>query len=691
MCDCCGEHREYHLKTLPGDDIRQIMWRFTDRYDLQMLVQATRGVASGPAARLVADGARHGHDWTPAKASLLKAFDDAGVTTAYLDPQYGGYIEGPKNLMLSLLAFELAWVDAGAATLNLACNLGLEPIVERGTEEQKKHYMNLCVPAKEGENRKTWRGAFALTEPIPYVGVETGLLAGRVKVAEWKEGSEPILQVDKRGRFITGMAFADFVCCAVETGDPKVKTSCMIIVEKDDPGVFDRGTNTRKMVHQLSSTADPVLSLKVPAHRIIGGYRIENGVIVPNYSHAEVIEAVFKHSRVTVGVMTCAKLLSAVEPVIRYHRQRFRGAASIEPGTPRYDLGIQQREDPRHRLAALWATGEAAASMGFAGSRMFDELDPLEQWKMKYFAEKGLKGRAQLKELSKAEEAAMEYLAMAAKPAGQISDKARFEELGKDRMVRYVILDSQVNVICPAVKLWNTGHGANVMREAVAMVGGYGITEDCPGFLGMKWMDAQLEATYEGPEAVQRRQLTMTMTSPLFLFQFRQWMEEAHATAHSHGFGAHALAAGMKMWLWALEFLQGAKDPAGQKLYSAARQAVSYPMADAIAWLLAVRYFMLDVIELHEKGTADAATAEAAADFTGFFGDLCAHQAARAATETERIVTELVCGSGAEVPKEFGALREELAKSLKGTLAARDRAAHALTEVMIPEALRYPA
>ena len=31
------------LRTLPGDDVRQIMWRFADRYDLQMLVQSTRG------------------------------------------------------------------------------------------------------------------------------------------------------------------------------------------------------------------------------------------------------------------------------------------------------------------------------------------------------------------------------------------------------------------------------------------------------------------------------------------------------------------------------------------------------------------------------------------------------------------------------------------------------------------------
>ena len=79
-------------------------------------------------------------------------------------------------------------------------------------------------------------------------------------------------------------------------------------------------------------------------------------------------------------------------------------------------------------------------------------------------------------------------------------------------------------MLCPATKLWNTGHGANMMREAVSLMGGYGITEDCPGFLANKWMDAQLEATYEGPEAVQRRQLTVTMTSEVFLAQFRAWI-----------------------------------------------------------------------------------------------------------------------------------------------------------------------
>ncbi len=193
--------------------------------------------------------------------------------------------------------------------------------------------MRLACPPAPGEDRPHWRGAFCLTEPIPYVGVDTGMLGGKVRVAEWEEGQEPVLQVDKRGRFITNMGFANFVTAAVDSDDPRIKGSCMVILEETDPGVFDRGTPTKKLVHQLSSTGDPIFSLRVPASRIIGGYTVQDGVIIPNYSHSEIIEAVFRRTRVTVGVMTAAKLLSAVEPVIRYQRGRFRGAEQATPGT----------------------------------------------------------------------------------------------------------------------------------------------------------------------------------------------------------------------------------------------------------------------------------------------------------------------------------------------------------------------
>ena len=163
-------------------------------------------------------------------------------------------------------------------------------------------------------------------------------------------------------------------------------------------------------------------------------------------------------------------------------------------------------------------------------------------------------------------------------------------------MVQFAMLDSLANVLCPACKLWNTGHGANMMREAVSLMGGYGVTEDCPGFLGQKWMDAQLEATYEGPEAVQRLQLSITMTNELFLAQFKQWIGEMRQLASERpGTGACTLATAMQLWLWTLNHVQTATDADGAKLYHKIRQGVTFPLADALCWLLAARQFILDV------------------------------------------------------------------------------------------------
>ena len=402
------------LRTLPSDAARQIQWGFGDRYDLQMLVQSVRAVARGPVARLVAQGGRNTHEWTPAKAEMLEAFDRAGITAVFMDPEQGGFITGPRNLALALVAFELAWVDGGAATSSLAGCLALAPIHERGTPEQQDRYMKLAAPPQPGEDRQPWRGAFCLTEPIPYVGVDTGMLDGKLRIAEWKPGEEPILQVEKRGRFITNIGFANFVTAAVDSGDERIKGSCMVILEEGDPGIFDRGTATRKMVHQLSSTGDPIFNLRVPASRIVGGYDIKNGILAPRYNHSEVIEAVFRRTRVTVGVMTSAKLLSAVEPIIRYQRGRFRGAATATPGSVRHEMGLQAREDSLHRLVDIWATGEASASLGFAAARTFDQLDPLERDAERILAERGVTGaRAKAKFLRQVSEEAATLLTLA--------------------------------------------------------------------------------------------------------------------------------------------------------------------------------------------------------------------------------------------------------------------------------------
>ena len=474
---------------------------------------------------------------------------------------------------------------------------------------------------------------------------------------------------------------------------------------------------------------------------------MKDGVIIPRHNHGEVIEAVFRRTRVTVALMTAAKLLSAVEPILRYQRGRFRGGDAVSPGTPRHDLGLQQREDALHRLLDIWATGEAAAALGFATARVFDELDPLEARKSAIFAERGLtNGTAQFRALREVQKDALAFLAESVKPEG-MRDEGRFQELAANDLVRYVVAMSLANVLCPAAKLWNTGYGATMMREAVSLMGGYGITEDCPGFLGQKWMDAQLEATYEGPEAVQRRQLTLTMVDEVFLAQFQIWITEMrHLAARRPGTGACAIASAMELWLWTVQHLQVTPDPAGGKLYQGARQGVTFALADALCWLLASRHQVIDLLELEAEGPNNPTLAEGLPGLVQFLADLCHVQAARAAGEVGRVCAELVFGykghpgwdadgcsscygaadleilelimpgiestagaygdvlaaDGSHRPKagpcvkfdgleDFMRLRRRLDGCLAGSRLAKDRAAVSLTKVMIPEALDYPA
>jgi hypothetical protein len=191
--------------------------------------------------------------------------------------------------------------------------------------------------------------------------------------------------------------------------------------------------------------------------------------------------------------------------------------------------------------------------------------------------------------------------------------------------------------------------------------------------------------------------------------------------------------------------VQTANDADGGKLYHKKRQGVTFPLADALCWLLAARQFILDVIELETKGAENPVLADGLAGTVAFFTDLCHVQAARAAGEAGRITAEIVHGynrhpawddascqacycaeeltdlegiipgidgsaraysdvaeSGEKTPLKAGPcvkfpgleafvqLRAKLDGCLTGCRLAKDRAAEALTKVMTREALDYP-
>jgi hypothetical protein len=236
------------------------------------------------------------------------------------------------------------------------------------------------------------------------------------------------------------------------------------------------------------------------------------------------------------------------------------------------------------------------------------------------------------------------------------------------------------------------------------------------------------------------------MTEELFLTQYREWIREMRLIANDRpGTGACALATAMQLWLWTLQHLLKSVDADGAKLYHSARQGVTFPLADALCWLLSARSQIMDLIELEKKGPESPTVAEGLPGLLAFLTDLCHVQTARAAGEVGRVCAELVFGynrhpawdtegcascyraedldametlipgisslasgyadvveaGGAHAPKagpcvrstgldQFIRLRSRMDGCLTGSRLAKDRAADALTKVMIPEALDYP-
>jgi hypothetical protein len=238
-------------------------------------------------------------------------------------------------------------------------------------------------------------------------------------------------------------------------------------------------------------------------------------------------------------------------------------------------------------------------------------------------------------------------------------------------------LDRQAAVICPAAKLFSTVRASEMLRIAASIVGRDRVFEAGTGFIGHKVIDAQLEAVYLGPEATQRREIAAFMTDPTFLTEFEAWTLEMH---QREGLPcAVTLATAMELWSWTLSHLRHAQDSRGLPIFRDARQAVTFPAADALCWLLAARALALDVLALRSRAESQLKTGEDGL-VESFYIDLATVFSAQAAGLVAQACTGLLFGYDPELTHgrppgdRFASLRTKLYQSLAGTMGARERA-----------------
>ena len=109
---------------------------------------------------------------------------------------------------------------------------------------------------------------------------------------------------------------------------------------------------------------------------------------------------------------------------------------SVEPEVPEKVAVLVAWPDALQRLVDVWATGEAAASLGFAAARGFDALEPVEARKDEALRAAGVApGRASFKLLRKTEPTAIECLELRMRAAREAEAGAfeRFDGVGEGR------------------------------------------------------------------------------------------------------------------------------------------------------------------------------------------------------------------------------------------------------------------
>lgn len=186
---------------------------------------------------------------------ILNKMGELGLMGITVPTKYGG--AGMDFTSYILAINEISKVSAVVGViLSVHTSVGTNPILNFGTEEQKKKYVPKLA---SGE----YLGAFCLTE------ASAGSDAASIKTRAVKERDHYIINGSKM--FITNGGEADvYIVFASTSPDKGSKGISCFIVEKDTPGLIF-GKNEKKMGLNGSKTLQITFeNMKVPAENLLG-------------------------------------------------------------------------------------------------------------------------------------------------------------------------------------------------------------------------------------------------------------------------------------------------------------------------------------------------------------------------------------------------------------------------------------
>jgi glutaryl-CoA dehydrogenase len=202
----------------------------------------------------------------------------------------------PSNLLVGIIALELAHADASVATFfGVHTGLAMGSILTCGSEEQKRRWLPVM-------SRFEKLGAFALTEP--HGGSD---VAGGLETTARRDGEEWVL--DGAKRWIGNATFADLV--VVWARDVQTHQVLGFVVEKDTPG-FTATKIENKIALRIVQNADIVLD----------GCRVPEANRLQNANSFKDTAKILRKTRSGVAWESVGVTLAAYEIALQYAKER---------------------------------------------------------------------------------------------------------------------------------------------------------------------------------------------------------------------------------------------------------------------------------------------------------------------------------------------------------------------------------
>ncbi len=234
----------------------------------------------------------------------VKKMAKLGLMGIPVPVEYGG--AGGTNQLYSMAVEELSAVCATTGVIVSAhTSLCAAPIMENGTEEQKRKYLPKLA---SGE----WIGAFGLTEP------NAGTDASSQQTTAVEDGDSYILNGSKI--FITNAEYGHvYIIFAMTDKSKGVKGISAFIVEKDFPG-FSVGKKEKKMGIRGSATCELIMeNCIVPKANMLGKLHGGFGIAMKTLDGG----------RIGIAAQALGIAQGAINETVKYSKERKQFGKSI--------------------------------------------------------------------------------------------------------------------------------------------------------------------------------------------------------------------------------------------------------------------------------------------------------------------------------------------------------------------------